>query len=164
MKKILCLLVITLIVNVSCGDQKGANNLTKNNTMSDKGLVEKISSLDFNTTYEKLRSTIDGNPNLNILLELDHSKNAASAGLELGATRIIMFGNPKLGTALMKDNQTAGIDLPQKILVFEKNGVVTVAYNDPAYLKTRHALSGNEEIFAKISGALDKITTAAIAE
>ncbi len=133
--------------------------------MTANGLIVKKSALDFNETYTKLKNTIDANPNLSILLELDHSKNAASVGLELNPTRIILFGNPKLGTLLMQNKQTVNIDLPQKISVYQDaSNEVAIAYNDPLYLKERHGLDGNLEVLDKISTALDKITTMAIAK
>ena len=108
---------------------------------------------------------IDNNPNLKIIAELNHQANAASVDLNLAPTRIIMFGNPRLGTPLMQNAQTIGLDLPQKILVYqEASGVVKVAYNDPLYLKDRHGVSQNEAILEKISGALNKLTLVAIAK
>jgi len=130
--------------------------------MSDNGIITKVSQQSFENTYAKLRSIIDNNPNLKILMELDHQANAANVDLELPPTRIIMFGNPKLGTPLMLSSQSTGLDLPQKILVTEdENGVVHLRYNDPLYLQERYDISDRAEILTKISGALNKITDAA---
>ncbi len=129
--------------------------------MSDNGIITKVSQQSFENTYAKLRSIIDNNPNLKILMELDHQANAANVDLELPPTRIIMFGNPRLGTPLMIGGDYTGLDLPQKILVCERNGQVTISYNDPSYLKNRHAISGKDEVLQKVTGALDKITSAA---
>jgi len=132
-----------------------------NRTMKETGIITKISAQSFSDTYEKLKNIIANNPNLKILLELDHQSNAASAGLTLSPTRIILFGNPKLGTPLMQSGEYTGLDLPQKILVSEREGVVSISYNDPLYLKNRHQIKGQEEILEKVAGALNKITTAA---
>lgn len=129
--------------------------------MSNNGLLTKTSSLDFESTYNKLKNGLDNNPKLKILLELDHSKNAASVGLNLNPTRIIMFGNPNLGTLLMQSKQTVSIDLPQKIIVYQDdNAEVKVTYNDPMYLKNRHNIEQMEAL-DKISIALDGLITAA---
>ncbi len=126
------------------------------------GIITKESKQGFDETYQKLKSIIDNNPNLNIMLELDHQANAAKNGLDLRPTRIIVFGNPKLGTPLMQNAQTIGLDLPQKILVHQDaDGKVQVSYNDPAYLKERHGLTESEEVLSKVAGALDKITSVA---
>ena len=129
--------------------------------MSDNGIITKVSQQNFENTYAKLRSIIDNNPNLKILMELDHQANAAKVDLELPPTRIIMFGNPRLGTPLMLGGDYTGLDLPQKILVSERDGQVTLSYNDPTYLKGRHNISGKDEVLQKVTGALDKITSAA---
>ncbi|NMH87011.1 DUF302 domain-containing protein [Flavivirga algicola] len=131
--------------------------------MNETGIISKISHQDFDTTYQKLKDVIENNPNLKIIVELNHQTNASSVGLELNPTRIIMFGNPNLGTPLMQNTQIIGLDLPQKILVYQDDeGVVSVSYNDPLYLKDRHGITNQEEIINKIAGALDKITNAAI--
>ena len=133
--------------------------------MSTTGIITKVSKVSFEQTYQQLRAVIDNNPNLKIIGELDHQKNAASVDLKLNPTRIILFGNPNLGTPLMQNAQTIGLDLPQKILVYqEEDGTVKVAYNDPLYLKNRHTVTGQEAILEKISGALNKLTGVAIAE
>lgn len=127
-----------------------------------EGVVVVTSENDMDTTYNNLRDTIDANPNLTIVTELDHSENAANVGLTLLPTRLIVFGNPNLGTPLMQSNQTIGIDLPQKMLVFEDSeGQVSVAYNDPAYLAERHGISDQETIITTITQALGGLASAA---
>ena len=131
--------------------------------MKTKGLIIKTSKHDFDTTYQNLHGIISVNPNLKIILELDHSANAAKADLDLLPTSIILFGNPKLGTPLMLANRTVSIDLPQKFIVYQEvSGAVKVAYNDPAYLQERHNIESQDEVLAKVSGALDKISNAAV--
>ncbi|GGD22189.1 DUF302 domain-containing protein [Hyunsoonleella pacifica] len=130
--------------------------------MSETGIISKTSQLDFEATYQKLKTFIDNNPNLKIIAELNHQANAASVGLDLKPTRIIMFGNPNLGTPLMQNVQTIGLDLPQKILVYQdSDGVVNVSYNDPLYLKERYGITTNDAVLQKIAGALNKLTDAA---
>jgi len=129
----------------------------------ENGLIIKDSPYDVETTYTKLKTIIGNNPNLKILLELDHSKNAASVDLKLNKTKIIMFGNPKLGTPLMQENQTISIDLPQKIIIYStENSITKIAYNDPLYLKKRHNIEEKDAILTIISDALNKVTTKAI--
>src|SRR4030095_8182181 len=56
-------------------------------------------------------------------------------------TELLIFGNPPAGTPLMQAEQTIGIDLPLKALVWEDaSGGVWIAYNDPAWLAVRHGL------------------------
>ncbi len=119
------------------------------------GLVTTRSKRDFEDTYSALVSALDANPAIRIVATLDHQANAARVGLDLPPTREIFFGNPNLGTPLMQASQTAGIDLPQKILVWETHrGTVKVAYNDPAYLQARHRIRGASAPLETIAGAL----------
>jgi uncharacterized protein (DUF302 family) len=54
---------------------------------------------------------------------------------------VVMFGNPKGGTALMQDRQSTGIDLPLKVLIWEDaGGKAWLTYNDPAWIAERHGL------------------------
>ena len=130
--------------------------------MDTKGIITKISRQNFSDTYQKLKETIDNNPNLNVMLELDHQANAQKKGLALNPSKLIVFGNPNLGTPLMQSAQTLGLDLPQKVLVHENgSGIVHISYNDPQYLKNRHDISEADEILSKVALALDKITTVA---
>lgn len=115
----------------------------------------------FDETWETLIATLDGNPNIGIVATLDHATNAESAELELPPTREVFFGNPALGTPIMQASQTAGIDLPQKILVWEaRRGRVFVGYNEPAYVARRHD-ARDAPTLDTIAGALANITAAA---
>ena len=70
---------------------------------------------------------------------IDHSGEAASAGLTLPNTKLLIFGNPKAGTPLMSDAPTTALDLPLKILVAESaTGQTVLSWNDPAWLAQRH--------------------------
>jgi uncharacterized protein (DUF302 family) len=127
-----------------------------------EGIVTKESTLDFDATYATLKNAIANNPNLSIVVELDHQANAASVGLELRPTKLIVFGNPNLGTPLMQDEQTTGLDLPQKMLVWEdEEGNVKVSYNDIYFIAQRHGVEGNEEVLDQISSALANLANTA---
>ncbi len=127
-----------------------------------EGVVTLESQNDFANTYNKLRSSIENNDNLTIITQLDHQVNANSVGLELLPARIIIFGNPTLGTPLMQSSQTTALDLPQKMLVWENSeGKVMVSYNDPAFLKLRHTISGADQVLQQITVALQNLAEGA---
>ena len=54
------------------------------------------------------------------IARVDHAAGAASVGLPLRPTELVIFGNPQGGTALLQDKQSAGIDLPLKALGWER--------------------------------------------
>jgi len=58
--------------------------------------------------------------------------------------KLLIFGNPKAGTPLMLASPAAALDLPLKILVWERpDGAVLLSYNDAAWLQHRHGLPGD---------------------
>lgn len=119
------------------------------------GAVVSESIKSFDNTVADLTETIEANPNLRLIATVDHAAGAASRGLVLPPTTELFFGNPRLGTPLMQAAQTAGIDLPQKMLVWEDLfGVVRVAYNSVVYLESRHGIDGADPQLAAIAGAL----------
>src|SRR5262249_59804494 len=91
---------------------------------------------------------------------VDHAGAAASAGLTLRPTAVFAFGNPSAGTKLMQLNQTIGIDLPLKVLVWEnEHENVKVSYNVPQWLSERHGLESEARaIVAAMSKLLGTIT------
>ena len=128
-----------------------------------EGIITKTSGNSFEDTYSALQATIANNANLTIVAEVNHTMNAIGVNLELNPTRLIIFGNPNLGTPLMQNKQTTGLDLPQKILVWEDDeDMVHVSYNDPAFIAERHGIMDNTETLETITNALDNISNAAI--
>lgn len=130
----------------------------------DNGLVTVDSSYSVEETTTRLQGEIE-NRGLILLTTVDHAANAQGVGKELRPTRLIIFGNPQLGTQLMQNSRTIGIDLPQKYLVWEDAaGQVHVTYNDPQYLARRHNVQGPADVLETISNALSGIAQTALAQ
>ncbi len=92
---------------------------------------------------------------------IDHADNAKQADLELPPTQLLVFGNPKGGTPLMRANRLIGADLPMKLLVWEDaDGVVWISYNEAAYLQKRHHLDDHAKQFAQIARLLEDVSRA----
>jgi len=72
---------------------------------------------------------------------VDHSGEAAKAGMTMPPTKLLIFGSPRAGTPIMLVAPSDALDLPLKILVHEDNeGKVWITYNAPSYLQQRHAI------------------------
>ena len=150
------------LASVAAGQEIVAAKLTDPDL--NEGIVIVQSANDMATTVGKLREAITSAGPLKIMAEVDHSANARSVNLDLDPTFLFIFGNPKLGSPLMQSGQSIGIDLPQKMLVFENHaGVVSVAYNDPAYLAARHGIKDQQKIITTMTKALGKLAGAATA-
>ncbi|UCB56330.1 MAG: DUF302 domain-containing protein [Thiotrichales bacterium] len=125
------------------------------------GVIRMKSMHSVSVTVEKLESALKSK-GMTIFKRVSHADGAASVGLELRPTELMIFGNPKVGTPLMQCQQLAALDLPQKALIYEdENGQVWFAYNDPQYIAERHNISGCDDVVNKISKALANFSRAA---
>ena len=125
------------------------------------GMVEVKSSHDVATTGDNLVKVLESK-GMNVFARIDHAAGAAKAGDSLPPTELIIFGNPKVGTPLMKCQRTVAIDLPQKALIWEDaEGTVWLGYNDPAYLSDRHGLQECAAVIEKVTKALANFAAAA---
>jgi len=123
--------------------------------MRPDGLVTVTSAFDAPMTLERLTHAL-GVKGITIFARVDHAAGAASVGLSLRPTTLVMFGNPVGGTPLMQAEQTAGIDLPLKALVWQDaEGIVRLSYNDPVWIARRHGLGdGTQAAVRALAGAL----------
>lgn len=125
--------------------------------------VEKTHSKSVNEVYTSIKSAIEANKNLKIIAEVYHSENAKDIEMEIPQSRLIVFGNPKVGTQLMQKNQAVAIDLPMKMLVYDDNGTTKVIYNNASILMNRYEIM-LPELEEKINGLLNKISASEIEE
>lgn len=128
------------------------------------GLVTVQATESVDETVSELQKVIEER-GLILLATVNHAANAANVEQELRPTQLIIFGNPKLGTKLMQNQQTVGIDLPQKFLVWEdETGQVNISYNSPDYLQHRHGLTGPAEVLTTVSKALAGLSSTVASE
>jgi uncharacterized protein (DUF302 family) len=140
-----------------------AQEETQASSGSVPGLVEVPSGTGADETFGKLESRLEGVEAVSIVDTVDHQANAESAGLDLRSTRLALFANPMLGTPIIQDSQTAGIDLPQKALVREDaSGETKVDYNSVEYLKNRHGITDAGEQRETMSNGLSGLITGAV--
>ncbi len=88
----------------------------------------------------------------NIIGVVDHAANAASVGMDLRPTQLILFSERSQESKFINKAQTLAIDFPLKILVWEDgDGSINHFYNGPGYLLDRHRLRSGGHFFAKIA-------------
>jgi uncharacterized protein (DUF302 family) len=111
--------------------------------MPDNGIINLSSPHTVLETLARLEAVVQAK-GIPILAMIDHSGDAAKAGLQMEPTKLLIFGNAKAGTPIMLASPSAAIDLPLKALVWQdKDGKVWLSYNSPAYLKQRHNIPDN---------------------
>jgi uncharacterized protein (DUF302 family) len=105
-----------------------------------KGLIDIPSNHSVDETVKKLKGILEAK-GITLFALVDHSGEAAKAGMKMRSTKLLIFGNPKAGTRVMLAVPSSAIDLPLKILIWEDvQGKVWVTYNSPAYFQERHDL------------------------
>ncbi len=158
---------LTTIGNALRGFAESATGSTVDDSATpavgaDEGIITVTSTRSMDETYDALIAAITGTGTLGIFREIDHAANAASVNLDLRPTRVVMFGRPQVGTPLMVSQGSSGIDLPLKAVVYEDaNGVVSIAYNDPAWIAERHNITDQDELIATITMAVGGLTATA---
>jgi uncharacterized protein (DUF302 family) len=129
--------------------------------MAADGLINVQSDFSVKETTDRLENILD-EKGMTIFNQINHSDAAQKVGVELRETRLIIFGNPKVGSPLMQCQQSVAIDLPQKAIIWEDDKAkVWISYNDPRYLGKRHNIVGCDEVITKVEKALSVITKAA---
>ena len=112
--------------------------------MPAQGLTAIRSNFGPKDTMDRLETAVKAK-GMTVFARIDHAAGAATAGLPLRPTEVLIFGNARAGTPLMQSIQTVGIDLPLKALAFEDaDGTVWLCYNDPAWVAARHGVAGGE--------------------
>jgi uncharacterized protein (DUF302 family) len=108
--------------------------------MATDGLITVTSNAGPQETLRRLEKAITGR-GMAIFARVDHAEGARDVHLDLRPTDLLIFGSPKAGTPLMQMDQSVGIDLPLKALVFqdaEKRTIIVL--DDPAWIARRHGL------------------------
>lgn len=125
-----------------------------------EGLTTIESNFGPGETMNRLEAEIKAR-GMTVFARINHAALAADAGLTLRPTELIIFGNPRGGTPLMQANQTMGIDLPLKALVWQDaTGKTWLSYNEPAWLAKQHEVE-EAGIVAGMKQALSAIAAKA---
>jgi uncharacterized protein (DUF302 family) len=130
--------------------------------MADDGLIAVASSFSVRETVERLIAAVTSR-GMTVFARIDHAAGAATVGMPLRPTELVIFGHPKGGTPLMQERQTAGIDLPLKALAWEDaDGRVWLTCNAAAWIAKRHGLGAESAAAVQaIDAAVAAINTAA---
>ena len=125
------------------------------------GLISVKSSYDVKATADRLENILK-QKGMTVFIRINHAAGARKAGQDLRPTELVVFGNPKIGTALMQCNRSVAIDLPQKALIWQDDKEqVWLTYNDPDYLAQRHGLDACGQVINTVAEALSNFARAA---
>lgn len=106
----------------------------------DSGIINVPSRYSVPETLGRLESILR-EKGITVFARVDHSGEAAKAGLAMRPTQLLIFGSPKAGTPLMVAAPSLAIDLPLKALAWQDaDDRVWLSYNTPDYLQRRHSI------------------------
>jgi len=131
-------------------------------TMSNAaGIVTVVSASAFDSTVARLERAAVAK-GLTVAAKIDHAAAAQRAGMTLRPTTLIIAGNPAAGTPLMLADQTLGVELPLRLLVWQgEDGKARVSYDPIKSIAARHKLAGRDELLSKMTGAIESIVSEA---
>lgn len=95
----------------------------------DQALITHTTSLSVKDVIDKIEKILH-EKNVSIFARINHSQAALDSGLTMQDEEVLVFGNPKVGTALMLENPAIGIELPLKIAAWNNGKQTIVAYQN----------------------------------
>ena len=97
-------------------------------TQSSDGVITRPSSKSVAQTIDGLRRLM-ADRGFTVFNVIDHSGVAGRAGVQMPDSKLVLFGKPAVGAAVMVAAPLAALDIPLKVLVWEdRNGAVSVSY------------------------------------
>ena len=125
------------------------------------GVIRVKSALGFDDTVTRLKADLAAK-GIRFFDEIDQSGLAAQAGIAIRPSRLLIFGNPPLGTQFLSAQPYAGLDWPVRMLVVEDaEGQVWVAWTDFEAIKRRHDVQGRDAQFRMASQVAASVAGAA---
>ena len=150
---------VALIQSVRGGKERTMNS----SDLADTDLVTLASSRGVSDTVERLKALLT-QKRIQVFAHIDHAAAAAKVGLTLRPTQVVIFGNPQAGTPLMQSQQTIGLDLPLRVLVWEDAaGKVWLTYRRVENLARRHSVTDHDEAVKALDDGLAALARAATA-
>lgn len=135
-----------------CGALLGLSILTSE-ASADSSLITKESHYSVAETIDRIERVVTDKGML-LFARINHADEARKIGLQMPPTELLIFGNPKGGTALMLAAPTVAIDLPMKALAWQdQTGRVWLTYNASVLLPMRHGLA------VELAAGLDSVGT-----
>src|ERR1041385_8015771 len=114
---------------------------------SDDGIVRVRSAVPMSEAIARIKADIAAK-GIKFFIEIDQSKLAADAGINLRPSTLLVFGNPPLGTQFITANPNAGLDWPVRLLLTQDdNGEVWAAWTDFDWIARRHNIADRSAQF-----------------
>jgi uncharacterized protein (DUF302 family) len=107
-------------------------------------MVTKRSASGYRETVARVIDAIE-HRGLTLFARIDHAAAAREAGLELADEQVVLFGDPRAGTPLMRSDPRIGVELPLRVLIWADASGVLLGYLDPRELGARYDLGAEQQ-------------------
>lgn len=108
--------------------------------MAREGLISLPSARPVAELLDRLEVSLAAK-GISVFARIDHAVGAASVGMPLRPTAVLIFGNPRAGTPLMQTEQLIGLDLPLRILAWQDaDGRSWLSWHDLDWLVRYHGM------------------------
>ena len=141
-------LVLMMSLLLAMGSSVSANSQVSGLNIEDATSVQEA--------VEHITFTLEGQ-GFEIVTTVNFKLAAASIGVEIRPTTVIIATNPSLETPLIRRRQTVALDFPSKFLVFEDaEGKIQLRHSTVGALIDRHNIELRDEKFRKYDDLLDQ--------
>lgn len=129
---------------------------------ADAGLVSVKSPYSVKDTADRLLVVLKER-GMTVVARLDQAAGGAEGDPPLLPVELVIFNDPANGRPLLRCGSSIGIDLPQRMLVWQDAmQQVWLSFNDPYYLGRRHQLQRCDEVLAGMDSVLRELAQAAL--
>jgi uncharacterized protein (DUF302 family) len=120
--------------------------------------ITKVSPWSMADTLARLSAVVAAR-GLKVYSVIEHSGEARDAGLNLGDTKLVIFGSPSVSTPVIEAARPAALDLPWRVVVWEDGYQTFMSYPAPAAVARRYGLGAD---LAKALAGIEPIISAVI--
>ncbi len=113
-------------------------------------------------TTDRLAAALDVR-GITLFARIEHSGLARAAGLELAGEEVLIFGDPRVGTALMQSDPEIGYELPLRVLIRDAGGRTMVGYRAPTEMASAYAVADQAAVLGRMNGLLESLIAQALA-
>lgn len=159
MKPVLFYITLLFPMMVSANTVTTTSEPTMSNATSNTMII-KESPYSVTKTMDRFEAIVK-KKELSVFARIDHLKNATSVDMTMDEAQVLIFGNPKAGTVLMKKDIRVALDLPMRVAVYQLKGKVYLTYHNPQAFSANYDVAG-VPVLPKLEAALDKLSDAAL--
>jgi uncharacterized protein (DUF302 family) len=120
-------------------------------------VIVKRSASGYRDTVDRLSEAIERR-GLTVFCRIDHAAAARELDLELADEEVVVFGNPRAGTPLMRSDPRIGIELPLRMLVWADAEGVLLGYRDPRELAADYDAAQHESTLEQMATLLAELS------